>query len=194
MNPVNGNIFVAWRSFDLDTSNNQAFTNSQVLFAKSTDGGKSFTSPAPVPGLSPAPTNPPSNMFFDQNTLVDPPLPYDRVPDHVVRSQREVLPRHFGTTGNIPRSARIQDTTTLDGVTWTPLALVADSTGPEHQIMPALTYASGKLEAIWYDFVDDASQVFKQDVHDGHVYDPLVPVGQHVRHTVDVRGAQGVSI
>src|SRR5439155_25447043 len=73
VSPTNGNILVAWRSFDLDTSNNQSFTNSQVLFAKSTDGGKSFTPPTPVPGLSPSPTVPPSNFFFDQNTSTDPP-------------------------------------------------------------------------------------------------------------------------
>jgi len=193
VSPTNPNIiFVAWRSFDLDTSNNQSFLNSQVLFAKSSDGGKSFTAPTPVPNLSPAPSNPPSNIFFDQNTSTDPPrfrtIAYATTTfDHTGKYYLAIAVR----SANAQRSARIMYTTTLDGVTWTDLVPVADSAGPEHQIMPALTYASGKLQAIWYDFVDDASQVFKQDIHDGHVYDPTLPAGQHVRHTVDVRGAQG---
>ena len=45
------------------------------------------------------------------------------------------------------------------------------------------------LRAAWYDFVDDASGVFEQQVDDSHI---TSTAGPRVRHTVDVRGAEGV--
>ena len=175
ISPTTGEIFVTWRSFSPD------FSTSQLLFARSTDGGEMFTAPSPVPSFS-------GISFFDQNTSTNPPrfrtIAYPTTAfDHNGTLHLAVAVR----MNNVPqRSARILYTT-WNGETWSSPSAVAPSAGPEHQIMPALTYAAGKLQMIWYDFVDDASRVFTQDVNDGHVYG----AGPRVRHTVDVRGAEG---
>lgn len=176
VHPVTGEVYVVWRTFDQDDP-----TQGDMMFVKSASGGKSFTQPAPIPtftGLS----------FFHQNTtpttfrtLAFPAAAFDHNGRlHVLAAVR---------SNNPDKSARITETTTLDGVTWTAPTHIAPSSTDEHQIMPALDYSSGKLRAAWYDFVDDASGVFEQLVDDSHI---TSVAGPRVRHTVDVRGAEGV--
>ena len=183
-NHLNGHIYVAWRNFTPD------FVTSQVLFSKSTDGGKQFSAPTPIPSLA-------GLSFFDQNTSTNPPrfrtIAYPTTAfDHNGTFYLAMSVRQ----NNLPqRSARIVYTTTTDGTTWTMPRVMAPSfapgnpsqISPEHQIMPAMTYGAGKLQVVWYDFIDDASQVFTTDVNDGHIYAGAPP---RIRHTIDVRGAQ----
>jgi len=176
VHPVTGDIYVVWRQFD-----QQNPTQSNIMFVKSLSSGKSFTSPEPIPTFT-------GMSFFDQSTtstsfrtIAFPVAAFDHNGRlHVLASAR---------SNNPVKSARITETTTLDGVTWTAPTYIAPSPSDEHQIMPALDYSSGKLRAAWYDFVDDASGVFEELVDDSHV---TSAAGPRVRHTVDVRGAEGV--
>jgi hypothetical protein len=176
VHPVTGEVYVVWRTIEADDP-----TQGNIMFVKSVGGGKSFTSPAPIPTFA-------GMSFFHQNTtpttfrtIAFPTAAFDHNGRlHVLAAVR---------TNNAVKSARITETTTLDGVTWTAPTQIAPSSTPEHQIMPAVDYSSGKLRAAWYDLVDDASGVFEELVDDSHV---LTVAGPHVRHTIDVRGAEGV--
>jgi len=169
-------VYVVWRQYNHLNTN-----ETNIMFVKSVDGGQSFTPPQPIPAFV-------GKSFFDQNTsptrfrtIAYPAAAFDHNGRlHVIASVRG---------SNPDRSARLKETTTTDGVTWSGLQDIAHSTGDEHQIMPALDYSSGRLRASWYDFVDDASGVFEQTVDDSGA---IAPTGGRVRHTVDVRGAEGV--
>ena len=174
VHPVTGAVYVVWRQ--VDTQNP---TQSNIMFVKSVAKGAQFTPPQPIPTFA-------GMTFFDQGTtaasfrtIAFPATAFDHNGRlHVLAAAR---------TNSPDKSARIAETTTLDGVTWTAPTHIAPSSTDEHQIMPALDYSSGKLRASWYDFVDDASDVFEEFVDDTHVAS-----GSGVRHTVDVRGAEGV--
>jgi hypothetical protein len=176
VHPLTNEVFVVWRVIDPDNP-----TENKIMFVKSSGGGKQFTSPDPIPTLN-------GLSFFDQattqttfRTIAFPTAVFDHAGRlHVLASVR---------SNNPDKSARIVETTTLDGVTWTPLTHISPSQTDEHQIMPAIDYSSGRLRAAWYDFIDDASGIFEQFVDDIHV---LSTTGPRVRHTVDVRGAEGV--
>ena len=78
--------------------------------------------------------------------------------------------------------------TSTNGTTWSMPAAVDNVPEPGHQIMPALTFAQGKLQLVYYDLREDVSQLFGQYVDE-------LPIlsGVHlprVRHTIDVRAAQ----
>ena len=175
IHPVTGAVYVVWRQFNhLDT------TQTNIMFVKSVDG-QSFTPPQPIPAFA-------GMSFFDQNTsptrfrtIAYPVVAFDHNGRlHVLAAAR---------SNNPERSARITETTTLDGVTWTAATHLSPSATDEHQIMPALDYSAGKLRATWYDFVDDASGVFQQSVDDSQI---IAGASPRVRHTVDVRGAEAV--
>jgi hypothetical protein len=174
VHPVTGAVFVVWRQFQ-----HTNMSQSNIMWVKSTDGGQSFTPPQPIPSFA-------GVDFFDQGTTPTTfrttALPVATF-DH--NGRLHVLAAVRGT--NPDRSARINETTTTDGLAWTPRSLVSPSATDEHQIMPAIDYSSGRLRATWYDFVDDASGVFEQFVSDSHI-----GPGTGVRHTVDVRGAEAV--
>ena len=174
VHPLTSAIYVVWRSFDPHDP-----TLTDLMFVKSDNGGKSFTQPQPIPSLA-------GMTYFDQETtatsfrtIAFPAIAFDHMGRlHVLAAAR---------SNNPDRSARITETTTLDGVTWTAPTHVSPSSTDEHQIMPALDYSSGKLRLTWYDFIDDASGVFTDFVDDADVI-----AGPRIRHTVDVRGAEGV--
>ena len=58
---------------------------------------------------------------------------------------------------------------------------------PGHQIMPALTFAQGKLQLVYYDLREDVSQLFGPFVDELPILTGPPP---RVRHTVDVWAAQ----
>jgi hypothetical protein len=176
VHPVTGEVYVVWRQVDEDDP-----SQGNIMFVKSVGNGKGFTAPESIPTLA-------GLSFFQQNTtpttfrtIAFPVAAFDHNGRlHVLASVR---------TNSPAQSARITETTTLDGVTWTAPTHIAPSPTDEHQIMPAVDYSSGRLRAAWYDFVDDASGVFEQQVDDSHI---TSTAGPRVRHTVDVRGAEGV--
>ena len=174
VHPVTGAIFVVWRSFDP-----QELTQGNLMFVMSNNGGKSFTQPQPIPSFA-------GLNFFDQGTT---PTTFRTTALPVAAFDHNgVLHVLAAVRSNNPdQSARINESTTTDGLTWTTRSVISPSPTDEHQIMPAIDYSSGRLRATWYDFVDDASGVFEQFVSDSHI-----AAGTGVRHTVDVRGAEAV--
>ncbi len=84
--------------------------------------------------------------------------------------------------------ARIVVSTSTNGTTWSAAKPVDNQDTAGHQVMPALTFAEGKLNLVYYDLREDRSQLFGQFVDEGPILN-----GQHnirSRHTIDVRGAQ----
>ncbi|MCU0256246.1 MAG: hypothetical protein MUF60_05855, partial [Vicinamibacterales bacterium] len=68
------------------------------------------------------------------------------------------------------------------GASWSmPRAVVDNYAGPGHQLMPALTFAAGKLVIAYYDFREDESGVYGQYVDEFQA--------PYRRHTVDLRSA-----
>lgn len=138
ISPLTGAIYVAWRQF--------ATTNSPdgIVVAKSTDGGRSFTKGTLVAAINPFDqastlisfrTNAFPTMAIDGN---------DRV--YIGWSQRGV-----GPGGD----ARIMTTMSADGTTWTTPTPVDASPARGHQIMPAMSFAAGKLMVVFYDLRED---------------------------------------
>jgi hypothetical protein len=190
VNPNNpSDIYVVWRQIRNDKEGDA------ILYARSTDGGNSFTKAQYVPGLAPGQYAP-----FDQNTT----SPAIGSPTQTFRTigfptvafaddgfmylaVSQVPSGPSGTLGGA--NSRITLTRT-NGTTWeTPMAVV-DTGGAGQQFMPALAYAAGKLQLIWYDVRFDES-LGRDDL----VAAPLVDEVQAIletqrRRTIDLLGAQ----
>ena len=165
----NGNVFVVWRQVhspkgDLD----------QILFAKSVDGGKSFTKALPIPFITPTFT--PFDQGTTSKTFRTTAFPTAAV-DPSGRLYVAVAVRGFADANQ----SRIVVTSTTDGINWTmPQAVENLPQIRGHQIMPAMTAVGGKLNLVWLDFRDDVSE------EDHDFIQEIYPI----RHTMDVRGAQ----
>ncbi len=159
VNPINPNdIYVVWRQI---RNSKQA---DAILFARSTDGGRSFTKATPVPGLGEGQYAP-----FDQNTtspaIGSATQTFRTVGFAAVTfgddgflylAVSQVPGGPSGTLGGA--QSRITLTRTNNGTTWeTPVAVV-DTGAAGQQFMPALAYAAGKLQLIWYDVRFDESE------------------------------------
>jgi len=201
VNPTTGAIYVAWRQFAIVNDPNA------IVFAKSVDGGKSFTKGAVVTPITP----------FDQaSTSIS--FRTNGFPTMAVDGNGRVYlawaQRGVGPGGD----ARIVATTSNDGVSWTPPAAVDPSPARGHQIMPAMSFAAGKLIIVFYDLRDDQTigiftplgNGFYQETRDprgdlaaGHpenvftdfIMDaaPAAPIGSPPllrRHTIDLRASR----
>jgi Putative Ig domain len=138
ISPVTGAVYVAWRQF--------AGTNSPdaIIVSKSVDGGRTFSRGETVAAFDPFDqastsisfrTNAYPTMAIDGN---------DRI--YVAWSQRGV-----GPGGD----ARIMGSISYDGTTWTTPAAIDPSPARGHQIMPAMSFAAGKLMVVFYDLRED---------------------------------------
>ncbi len=89
------------------------------------------------------------------------------------------------TTGT--DGARIVITTTRDGRFFSPLRSVDDHDEPGrgHQLMPSMTFAGGKLMLIFYDVRETKALAAAGAVHDRTVSD----ANKVIRHTIDIRSA-----
>lgn len=159
-------IYVVWRQRTPDA----------MLFVRSSDGGRSFSKAQAIPTLATLP-------YFDQGTTPNTfrTVAYPAVAvDHNGRLHVLVSARGFGAGGD----ARVVHTSTVDGASWTMARAIEGGVEAEngHQIMPALTYAGGRLSAIWYDLRDDYSRTFRFYIDESET--------PGLRHTLDVRGAQ----
>lgn len=137
INPATGAIYVGWRQF---SSTNEP---DGIVFAKSTDGGKSFTKGNLVASINPFDQGS-TSVSFRTNTF--PTMAVDgngRI--YLAWAQR------VGPGGD----ARIVVTTSTDGSAWTTPAAADPSTARGHQIMPALSFAAGKLMLAFYDLRED---------------------------------------
>ena len=178
--PHDGTIYLTWREF-ASTNNNNRTVNFWIT--TSSDGGESWTA-AKIIGSNVQPFDQlRSTTTFRSNAL--PAI----TADHEGRVYVAWSARGYATylnAGNLPVSsddARIVMVASSDrGKTWTLPFPIDPYAGRGHQLMPSLTYASGKLQAIWYDAREDVSGVWGRYIDDSQTKTLL--------HTVDIRGAQ----
>lgn len=142
INAVNGNVYVAWRQFASTGVPNA------IMFAQSTNAGTSFSAPVQISAFQP----------FDQGTTgtsfrtnAYPSITTDVFGFVYVAFSA----RGLGPDGD----ARVVPAGSIDGTHWTP-AIMVDNPKPDpttnpsgrgHQIMPAITFANGRLTILYYD-------------------------------------------
>ncbi|MGB7283936.1 MAG: kelch repeat-containing protein [Candidatus Acidiferrum sp.] len=141
VNPITGAVYVAWRQFASTGVSNA------IMIAQSTNAGKTFGAPVQISTFQP----------FDQGTTLTsirtnayPALTTDMFGFvYVAFSARGV-----SASGD----ARIVAAGSLDGTYWTPAIMVdnppesaSNPSGRGHQIMPAMTFANGRLTLLYYD-------------------------------------------
>jgi hypothetical protein len=172
IDPSTGTVYVFWRQISLSANNSP----DAIYFSKSTDGGNTWSKPAPVALINPFEQDTSATTFRAEaypTAAVD---GSGRV--YVAWSQLGVGPKSPGATTG---AARIVITTSSDGgTTWTAPAPVDNNfqnqtvpyapgpsapNGPPswaafnsynaagygHQLQPSLTFAAGKLTLVWLD-------------------------------------------
>lgn len=211
ISPPTGEVFISWRRIDLNAAD--SVEEHAIVVAKSTTQGRQFSTPGVArrfprgkkkglqptkPGNGKQTTIQPASEFelspFDQTTSdVDKQFRTNAYPtmaaDGTGRLYLAWTERGFAYERNDPGDgdARIVVATSSDGVNWTAPSMVSDGVGQKgHQLMPALSFAGGKLMMIYYDLQEDKSQVFKKFVDDKSAILESNPVR---RHTFDVRVA-----
>ncbi len=137
VDPSTGAVYVVWRLLE-KTASRQADT---IMVAKSTDRGKTFVKAVAAVGILP----------FDQGTTGVsfrttgyPAIAIDGT------GRLYLAWSQFGPGGG----TKVMVSTSKDGRSWT-APMAADSETQGHQLMPALTYAAGKIVVLYYDLRDD---------------------------------------
>lgn len=177
VDPTSGYVYVAWRTFasaasskhtdeDDEDDEDELPTKDGIVVTRSTDGGRRFSKPTPIvtlPAFNAAQLNN-STSFFDESTLPTngggpemrtlafPSMAVDGCGQvYVAWSQRD--PQSMG-------DARIMMSTSTDGRNWSaPFRVdngaISDDNGDNftrgNQFMPSLTFAGGRLMALYYD-------------------------------------------
>jgi hypothetical protein len=141
VNPITGAVYVAWRQFASTGVSNA------IMVAQSRNAGKTFSTPVQISTFQP----------FDQGTTETsfrtnayPALTTDMFGFVYVAFSA----RGLSASGD----ARIVAAGSLDGTHWTPAIMVdnppqsaTNPSGRGHQIMPAMTFANGRLTLLYYD-------------------------------------------
>jgi hypothetical protein len=142
VNPLTGAVYVAWRQFASTGISNA------IMVAQSTNAGKTFSTPVQVSTFQP----------FDQGTTgtsfrtnAYPALTTDMFGFVYVAFSA----RGLSSSGD----ARVVAAGSIDGTHWTPAIMVdnpsqnaqTNPSGRGHQIMPAMTFANGRLTLLYYD-------------------------------------------
>ena len=180
----NGHIYVAWRRFDSGAG--QTAQSDAILIARSTNEGKEFPNiieVTNVPGPFDQPTSsagvPLAGTAFRTNSY--PTMAIDsRGRIYLAWSQRGMDPVY-------PNDSRVVIATSKDGFVWTtPMtvenAILSANDLDCHEFMPSIAFAGGRLILAWYDTRND----YCPDPPSQWICDSGT-----VRHTVDVRVAQG---
>jgi hypothetical protein len=157
ISPVDGTVWVTWRTFGPD----------RVLIVKSTNFGATFTTPTVV-NTSPMQT-------YEQDTLPDQPGAHPTFRSEAFSAMavdgsgilyavwQERVSSSNGPNGGLPASGgvpRIVITrSTNQGTTWTQRRAVEMGSAGAHQVMPSLTFAAGVLRLLFYDFRNDLNNV-----------------------------------
>ena len=142
VNALNGNVYVAWRQFK------STGIPDAIMIAASTNAGRSFGAPVRISTFTP----------FDQGTTgtsirtnAYPSLASDMFGFVYVA---------FSAKGMVSSGdARVVAAGSIDGTHWTPAFMVdnpgtnpqTNPSGRGHQIMPAITFANGRLTLLYYD-------------------------------------------
>ena len=161
VNPVNGNVYVVWRQFASTGVSNA------IMVAQSTNAGRTFSAPVQISTFQP----------FDQGTTgtsfrtnAYPAITTDMFGFVYVAFSAKGL----GPGGD----ARVVAAGSIDGTHWTPAIMVdnpkqnsvTNPSGRGHQIMPAITFANGRLTILYYDLRYD---------HYVNFYTPSTPSGTY---------------
>src|SRR5215831_4012150 len=163
VDPTTGAVYVTWRRFK------SSGFNDAIMFAQSTDGGQTFSTPKEVAIIAP----------FDQGTTGFS-FRTNGYPAIAVDGTSRIYLAWTERNQGTPESAgdaRVVLTTSKDGVTWTQRAPVADYPGRGHQFMPAMNFAGGKLMIIFYDVRDDSTVGNFTSLGGGSYTETRVPVG-----------------
>jgi hypothetical protein len=178
VDPRNGHIYVAWRQFETWHWIHAIFVR------KSTDGGRTFGPKIPIWGFFPFDQGT-SNTSFRTNSY--PTIAVDHTGRvYVAWSARAYAPDHDPINGD----ARVVVSTSKEGLFWTFPRAVDNFPARGHQFMPALTYAGGKLQLVYYDLREDVSGFFERFVDEFNILKLPPGTPGKKRHTLDVRTAQ----
>jgi hypothetical protein len=170
INPINGNVYVAWRQFA------SSGVPDAIMVAMSTNAGRTFSAPVQVSTFQP----------FDQGTTgtsfrtnAYPALTTDMFGFVYVAFSA----RGLSASGD----ARIVAAGSIDGTHWTPAIMVdnppqnaSNPSGRGHQIMPAMTFANGRLTLLYYDLRLDhyAGYYTPSATSPGNYVETLEPEGE----------------
>lgn len=171
VNPLNGHVYVAWRQFSSTGVSNA------IMVAQSTNAGKSFSAPVQISTFQP----------FDQGTS-DTSFRTNAYPS-ITTDMFGFVYVAFSARGlTASGDARVVAAGSIDGTHWTP-AIMADNpsqnavsnpAGRGHQIMPAITFANGRLTILYYDLrYDHYENVYTPNSSSPGSYIPLLtPEGE----------------
>ena len=181
--PHDGTIYLTWREFSAPSGNNKPVN---FWIVSSSDGGESFSAPKKIASDVITFDQPRSTSTFRSNAL--PAI----VADHQDRVYVAWSGRGYAWTYGPQNTIQPNDDARIvmvmssnRGQTFTPVPFPIDPSPTRgHQMMPSLSFAAGKIQAIWYDAREDVSGVF-----DKYIDDKQATV---LLHTIDVRGAQAI--
>jgi hypothetical protein len=199
VDPRNGSVFIAWRRFSADG------TDDTVMVTRSIDQGRKWDPPGRARrfprgkkvGLQQQihgkKFKPPVELA-DLSSL-DQPTQADRFrtnayPSMAIDDQGRLYvawaERGFSPWNPDPDDgdARVLIATSMDAQKWTDPQPIDSLLIPGHQAMPSLAFAGGKLMIAYYDFRQDVSGVFRRWIDETSA----IQYGSK-RHTVDVRAA-----
>jgi hypothetical protein len=199
IDPRNGSIFIAWRRFSADGTDDTIMVTRSIDQGRKWDPpgrarrfprgkkvglqkeihGRKFKQPVELADLSSLdqPTQPdrfrtnayPTMTVDDQGRI------------YVAWAERGFSPWNPDLDEG---DARVLIATSTNVQTWTDPQPVDSLLIPGHQAMPAIAFAGGKIMLAYYDFRDDVSQVWRQWIDETSA----IQLGMK-RHTVDVRAA-----
>jgi uncharacterized repeat protein (TIGR01451 family) len=204
IDPKSGDVYVAWRRFDLNGDNDAIMATKFKLPSKKFDPPglahrypngrkkgidpvKFFTRGGVSRAIAAAQLAPfdqatsPVNELLAFRTNAYPSLAIDdggRV--YMAWSERGFDPIQ---SDPVAGDARIMLATTTNGKKWTDAEPVALEGQLGHQIMPTITFAGGKLMLVYYDLRETRAQTFSQYIDDVTAR----PSGK--RHTIDLRAS-----
>lgn len=212
VDPRTGTVYVAWRQFAYKEPAKpfdppEAPQPDSIIITSSTDGGETFRHFTRVARIQP----------FDQgdtNTA----MRTNSYPTVAVDGNGTVYVAWSNRTAGPGSDARVVLATSVNGgLSWSTPAVMDPSPARGHQVMPAMSFAGGKLSLVYYDLRDDwTTGVFTPIVNTGLYQEvrqptpPLLsfpggPFSTYIddggppnfttyflprRHTIDVRGVQ----
>jgi hypothetical protein len=170
VNPINGNVYVVWRQFS------STGIPDAIMVAVSTNAGRTFGAPVRISTFQP----------FDQGTTGS---------SFRTNAYPSITTDFFGfvyvafSARGLTASgdARVVAAGSLDGTHWTPAIMVdnpsqsaTNPSGRGHQIMPAITFANGRLTILYYDLrLDHYAAFYTPNVSDPTGYaQTLFPEGE----------------
>jgi uncharacterized protein YjbI with pentapeptide repeats len=171
VNPITGAVYVAWRQFA------STGVSDAIMVTQSTNAGRSFSKPVQISTFQP----------FDQGTTgtsfrtnAYPTITTDFFGFVYVAFSA----RGLSSSGD----ARIVAAGSIDGAHWTPAIMVdnppqnaqTNPSGRGHQIMPAMTFANGRLTILYYDLrLDHYAGFYTPSAsNDGTYAEALDPEGE----------------